>query len=64
MNSKNIEQRFAYTTLAAKASMVEIFNKTLQQKMLRWFSVNDMNYPDRRKNKSGESFQTVNRKYI
>lgn len=57
--SKSIEQRLAFTTLPAKAAMVEIFNKTFQQKMLRWFSVNDMNQANKSKITNAEAFQSA-----
>lgn len=38
LKSKNIMQKFTITTLPAKAAMVEAFNRTFQQKMLRLWS--------------------------
>lgn len=38
LNSKNIQQKFTITTLPAKAAIVEAFNRTLQQKLLRLLS--------------------------
>lgn len=53
LKNNNIEQRLIYTTLKSKASMVEIFNKTFQQKMMRWFSLNG------EKIKNGKSFENA-----
>lgn len=40
LNNNNIEQRVTYTSLPAKAAIVERFNRTLEQLIFRFFSIN------------------------
>lgn len=59
LKSKNILQKFTITTLPAKAAMVEAFNRTFQQKMLRLLSF-------KRKSSEFETERNANsfRKYV
>lgn len=59
LKSKNILQKFTITTLPAKAAMVEAFNRSFQQKMLRLLSF-------KRKSSEFETEHSANsfRKYV